>query len=179
MKISDNFDLRELVNPGIYNHPQVGDRCADWIHPATGETLESIKLATGDVITINDWLWNGGYVDSGLRMPVTVPEQSEFMDVMNKNISKGPDKLFEAISALFIGVGAILSTHRQGCGFDLKPKHMTAQELHSFILKNQHLFPHIVRMESIEATTGKYTSWVHIEIGSARPSGVDIVVFNP
>ena len=146
MKISDNFDIRELVHPGIYNHPAIGVRCVDFIHAATAVTLESIKRETGDVITINDWLWKGvenaSYVDSGLRLPGESPY-------------------------------AQFSSHRFGCGFDLKFKHQSPQEAHAFIIKNQSMFPNITRMEAIEKTP----TWVHIELGAARAG--DIVVFNP
>jgi len=150
--ISEHFDIRELVHPDIFNHPAIGVRCKDFVHPEAAQTLELIKRSTGDVITINDWQWKGqnasgkwlGYIDSGLRMP------------------KG-------------SVGAELSSHRFGCGFDLKFKNMSAQEAHAYILKHQYLFTNIVRMEAIDKTPG----WVHIEIGAERLPGVDIVVFNP
>lgn len=145
-QISDHFDIRELVHPHIYNHPAVGIRCVDFIHPATPATLEAVRKATNCGITINDWLWKGvekaKYTNSGLRLPSG-------------------------------HVGAVLSSHRFGCGFDLKFNGMTAQEAHAFIIVNQNLFPNITRMEAIAKTP----SWVHIEIGAIR-SG-NIVVFNP
>ena len=144
MKISDNFDIRELVHPDIYNHQAIGARCVDFVHPSAAPTLELIKAATNDVITVNNWLWGGRFVDSGLRMP------------------KG-------------SVGAELSSHRFGCGFDLKFKNMTDQEAHAFIFANQHLFPNITRMEAIEKTP----SWIHLEVGAYRAPGAVIVVFNP
>ena len=144
MKISDNFDIRELVHSDIYNHPAIGVRCVDFIHPEAVNVLESLKSATKDVITINNWLWGGQYVNSGLRMP------------------KG-------------SVGAELSSHRFGCGFDLKFKRLSPQEAHAYIVENQSMFPNITRMEAIEKTPG----WAHLEVGAARAPGVDIVVFNP
>jgi hypothetical protein len=151
MKISDNFDIRELVHPDIYNHPAIGVRCVDFIHVEAAPTLEAIKKATNDVITVNDWLWKGvdaaHYTNSGLRLPSG-------------------------------SVGAGLSSHKFGCGFDLKFKHLSPQEAHAFILANQHLFPNITRMEAIEKTP----SWVHIEIGErliGDGSVGGIVVFNP
>lgn len=142
MKVSDNFDLRELVHPDIYNHPAIGDRCADFIHCEAANTLEAIKLSTGDTITINSWLWGGNYKDSGLRLPSG-------------------------------SVGATLSSHRFGCGFDLKFKNMSAEEAHAHIIENQHLFKNVTRMESIDKTP----TWVHIEIGARRDG--EIIIFNP
>jgi len=141
MIISEHFDIRELVHPDIYNHPAIGDRCADFVHPMAAPTFELLKTATDDVITINNWLWGGHYVDSGLRPPNSK-------------------------------TGAKLSSHRFGCGFDLKFKKMSAEMAHAFILKNQHLFPNITRMESIEKTP----SWVHVEIGNRTGK---ILIFNP
>lgn len=174
MQLSKSFMLQELVNPDIYNNPFIGDRCADFIHAEAANTLESIKAATGDVITINDWLWDGRYVDSGLRMPVVIPTQLELMDVIELH-SSDHNEMYKQIVKLFKGVGAPLSSHREGCGFDLKFKYQSPQAAHALILADQHLFPSITRMEAIEKTP----RWVHIEIGAARAPGVDIVVFNP
>lgn len=172
MKISDNFSIQELVHPDIYNHPAIGVRCVDFIHPEAAPTLEAIKKATGDVITVNDWLWGGQYVDSGLRMPVVIPTQLELMDVIELH-SSNHNEMYKQIVKLFKGVGAPLSSHREGCGFDLKFKHMSPQKAHAFIIEHQYLFPNITRMEAIEKTP----TWVHLELGAARTG--DIVVFNP
>lgn len=177
MKVTDNFSIEELVHPDIFNHPAIGERCVDFIHPEAAPTLELIKTATNDVITINDWMWKGveaaNYVDSGLRMPVIIPSKEEVVIVLNGHDDF--DTTYDGLVKLFKGVGAPLSSHREGCGFDLKFKNMTAAEAYRFIIDNQHLFPHITRMENINKTP----SWVHIEIGAARAPGVNIVVFNP
>lgn len=68
MKISEHFDIRELVHPDIYNHPAIGPRCVDFIHPNAKYMLEDLRELFGP-ITINDWLYGGQYVDSGLRLP--------------------------------------------------------------------------------------------------------------
>lgn len=179
MKISDNFDIRELVHPDIYNHPAIGVRCVDFIHPATARTLETLKKETGDVITVNDWLWKGvenaNYVDSGLRMPVVIPSKKDIAEALGEH-GWTLDEFYEPLVKLFKGVGAPLSSHRFGCGFDLKFKHNSPQRAHAFILEHQKiLFPNITRMEAIEKTP----TWAHIEIGAARAPGVDIAVFNP
>lgn len=67
--LSQSFDVRELVHPDIYNHPAIGDRCADFLHPNLVTTLEQIKHETADILTVNDWLWGGNRVNSGLRVP--------------------------------------------------------------------------------------------------------------
>lgn len=68
MKISEHFDIRELVHPDIYNHPAIGDRCADFIHPNAKYALEDLREVFG-AITVNDWMIGGRYEDSGLRLP--------------------------------------------------------------------------------------------------------------
>lgn len=181
MNISNSFDLREVVHPDIYNHPAIGERCADFIHPSAGDTLEAIKIATDDVITINDWMWKGvdeaSYTNSGLRLPMKqLPSRDQVSKIVESYlVDDNTDKMWKAMNHLYKDIGAIFSSHKFGCGFDLKFKHMTAQEAHAFILKNQHLFPNITRMEAISKTP----TWVHLEVGEARAPGVDIVVFNP
>jgi hypothetical protein len=146
MKISVNFDIRELVHPDWWT--KCGERCADFINCNTGETLEAIKSTLSNMmdkeesVTINDWMWNGRYKSSGLRLPK--------------------------------GIGAEFSSHKGGCGFDLKFKRHTPQEAHLFIVQNQELFPYIIRMEHIDATP----TWVHIEISTEKRIG-DIKVFKP
>jgi len=146
VKYSDNFMIEELVHPDIW--AKCGERCVDFINCNTGVTLEAIKRALSSVlakeesVTVNDWLWNGRYKSSGLRLPK--------------------------------GIGAEFSSHKFGCGFDLKFKHNTPQEAHLFIVQNQSLFPYIIRMEHIDDTP----TWIHIEVSSEKRIG-DIKVFKP
>lgn len=67
MKLSNNFLLEELVNPVIFE--RCGSRCKDFLNPNLVPTLEAIRTLLDDGITVNDWLWGGRYVDSGLRVP--------------------------------------------------------------------------------------------------------------
>ncbi len=68
MKVSEHFDLRELINDDIYNHPAIGDRAADFINANTAPSLEDMRSDFGP-ITINDWHTGGAYKNSGLRAP--------------------------------------------------------------------------------------------------------------
>ena len=70
-------------------------------------------------------------------------------------------------------VGAPFSSHRFGCGFDLKFHGTSSKEAYYHILNNQLDFPFISRMEGIDHTP----SWLHIEIDTARIG--DIIIFNP
>ena len=76
-KVSENFMLQELIHPDIYKHPAIGDRAIDFIHSGIPFTLEALKknlsreLADDvkEIVTVNDWMFGGKYVDSGLRLP--------------------------------------------------------------------------------------------------------------
>ena len=123
MKVSDNFDLRELVHPDIYQHPAIGDRAADFIHPYLPITLEALKTNLNDVLTVNDWHWSGKYKNSGLRS------------------NKQP-----------YGGRVNYSSHYFGTAADCKFRNHSIQEVHEHILGRQDLYPFITRMEALEAT---------------------------
>jgi len=70
--------------------------------------------------------------------------------------------------------GSSFSSHRMGCGFDLKFQDKKAVDVYYHILNNQHLFPYISRMENAEMTL----TWLHVEICTHKREG-DIIIFNP
>lgn len=150
MNLSKNFLLEEFIHPDIFNHPAIGERAEDFLHPSLVVTAEALKRnltgeLSGDVVeivTINNWVWNGVYQDSGLRLPTG-------------------------------SVGAPLSSHRFGNTMDPKYKHHTAAQVYDHILDNQELYPFISRMENILKTP----TWNHIEVGDVRVGA--IIVFNP
>lgn len=124
MMISQNFDVRELVHPDIFNHPAVGFRCADFLNIHAAPTLEELKHnLQGDIITVNDWHIGGSFINSGLRS-----------------------------AKLPYGGRLSYSAHYFGCGFDVKARSFTAAEVWSHILSNQEKYPYITRMENHEAT---------------------------
>ena len=149
LKISDNFDIRELVHPDIFGI--CGMRSKAYINPFLPITLEAIKKhlteqLSGDKeesVTVNNWIWGGDKIDSGLRMPNGT-------------------------------VGSKLSGHKFGAAADTKYKHHTPHEVFDFIIANQDLFPYINRMEDITATP----TWNHIEVGSEKRVG-NIYIFKP
>lgn len=71
-------------------------------------------------------------------------------------------------------VGAKLSAHRFGTGFDLKFNDHKAEFVYFHILNNQDKYPFIRRMENAEHTR----TWLHIEISTNHRNG-DIIIFNP
>ena len=68
MKVTKNFDLRELVHPEIYK--VVGDRSFDFLNPLLPITIQALRDEFGPIV-INDWLWDGEFVNSGLRYPMS------------------------------------------------------------------------------------------------------------
>lgn len=66
MKLTTNFQLEELVHPDIYD--KVGDRAFDFLNPLLPLALQGLRDEFGS-ITVNDWVWGGNFVDSGLRLP--------------------------------------------------------------------------------------------------------------
>ena len=68
MKISEHFDLRELVPPEMYNKQNIGDRIFDALNVNAVPVLEQLREEFGP-ITINTWHNGGSYKNSGLRAP--------------------------------------------------------------------------------------------------------------
>lgn len=70
MKISEHFDLKELVSPEIYNRSNIKNRAFDFINVNVITVLEQLRAEYGP-ITINTWHNGGSYKNSGLRAPDT------------------------------------------------------------------------------------------------------------
>lgn len=67
MKLTYNFQLEEFTHPLI--HEKIGDRSKSFLCPMLAYTWQSIRDELDEEITINDWLWGGDRVNSGLRVP--------------------------------------------------------------------------------------------------------------
>ena len=79
--ISEHYDIRELVAPTIYNHPTIGDRCVNFIHPNVPITLETLVIGLGEKPTVNNWHTGGSFKNSGLRdwhFPIGAPYSSHY-----------------------------------------------------------------------------------------------------
>lgn len=173
MNLTNNFTLQELVHPDIYNHPAIGERCANWLSPYLAPTLQSIKDNTQDVITVNSWSFGGHRIDAGLRLPMIKPSTYEIQQIILRyeDANERANKLID----LFIGVGAYLSGHKYGGSADMQPKLQSARSLWLHIIDNQELYPNIIRVEHIDITP----TWVHIDVGDARKPNEKIKIFNP
>lgn len=67
MKVSKNFDLRELVSPEAYD--KLG-HAAHWLlDPRLIAVVQAIRDLAGKPITVNDWHTGGQHKQSGYRMP--------------------------------------------------------------------------------------------------------------
>ncbi len=66
MKLTPNFQLQEFVHADIYN--VMGDRCVNALNGMLANTCQDLRDEFGP-ITINDWMWGGKFVYSGLRPP--------------------------------------------------------------------------------------------------------------
>ena len=66
MKLTKDFSLQEFVHPDIYE--RTGARSASFLDRMLPPTCQTIRDKFGG-ITINDWLWSGRFIDSGLRLP--------------------------------------------------------------------------------------------------------------
>lgn len=67
IEVSNNFSLEEFIHPAILK--RVGDRSLDFLHPQLVLTIQALRDKFGR-ITINNWLWDGKFKDSGLRLPL-------------------------------------------------------------------------------------------------------------
>lgn len=59
-----HFDLRELISPEI--HEARGDRAWEVLNVDALITLDELRAHFGP-ITVNDWMWDGGFRYSGMR----------------------------------------------------------------------------------------------------------------
>jgi len=57
-----------------------------------------------------------------------------------------------------------LSAHLMGKGIDFGVAGMSADEVRTWIIENQDLFPCKIRLEHKVAKTGKTITWVHLDV---------------
>ncbi len=119
MKLTTNFQLEELVHPEIYD--RIGSRSFDFLNPLLPLAVQGLRDEFGS-ITVNDWVWGGNFINSGLRMP------------------NYPDGFAE------------LSSHRFGCAADCKFADADPLQVQLYIKSHADDFPYITRMENAEIT---------------------------
>ena len=67
MKVSNNFDLYEFIDPETYKH--WGDSCIWFIDPKIIKVAQLIRDRFNKVVTVNNWHSGGQYHFSGFRPP--------------------------------------------------------------------------------------------------------------
>lgn len=136
----DHFKIQELVSPEVYNFyteaygiKKGEDLMWSFFDEDCLRDLDFIREEWGSSIIINNWCWNGGYKQSGLRCNI---------DPLVANKSR-----------------PYLSGHVLGKGFDLKPKNKKFKEFYDFIIGCQFKFKGIKRVESFDKTP----TWIHVD----------------
>jgi hypothetical protein len=138
LEVKKYFKLQELVSKVVYD--RYGEDA--WYVFGTDilQCLLLIRVGLGKSITINDWLWGGTNHQRGYR----------------ENLSKiVKDKTEDGV--LYI------SGHVLGCALDLHVKGMIAEDVRTWILANQEIFPCKIRLEHRKLSTGEFITWVHID----------------
>ncbi len=69
MKISENFEIEELVPPEIFE--RFKDKSTWFIDQRLVNILEFLRSILKTSITVNNWHTGGQYHESGFRMPTT------------------------------------------------------------------------------------------------------------
>jgi len=136
-QVEKYFDIKELVSPFV--HKIFGERSWKFLCPRALETLLIIRKNIDRSITVNDWAWGGKFTQRGLR--------SNLGYIFLKMFKRG--KLY-------------LSGHVLGRAFDFDVKGMTAIEVRQWIVDNEKLFPHKLRLEW--KMKGKEIRWVHLDL---------------
>lgn len=140
MKVSANFQIKELVHPEfIADHGEAKMvRVIKRYAPYMLLGLEQLKsFVGGDSIIVNDYVFGGHYINSGLRHPLYPLKNS-----------------------------SLLSAHYYMKATDCKFKNRNIAELQESILENPHLHPYIERMENARYTK----TWLHVQWGYRIPN---------
>jgi hypothetical protein len=141
MKISENFDLRELVSINTYKRR--GNAAIELLDPRLMPILEYLKKLFSDderaYIVVNDWLWGGAYTESGFR-----DYDTDITETLN-------------------------SQHRYGRAIDIKVKHrgkyLRSDEMFYKVRENYAELRKlgITTVEDYRKTAGKNRSWLHLD----------------
>jgi uncharacterized protein YcbK (DUF882 family) len=82
MKISANFDLRELVCPAAYD--KLGDNARWLLDPQLVNVVQAIRDISGKSVVVNNWHYGGTYKNSGYRSPNSTTGASYSMHKLGK-----------------------------------------------------------------------------------------------
>ena len=140
MKVSKNFDIRELVPPEIWS--KYGASSTWFINPQVIKILEALRLDLalefkGAVsIRVNTWLWGGNLKERGYRLPDTT-------------------------------TGAKYSQHKRGAAVDFDAilkgsgNEIPADKVREYIIKNSKRY---LELGLTTLESGEYApTWVHFD----------------
>lgn len=156
MKISENFDIRELVHWRTWR--KYGNRSIEQVDNRLPSILEYLKKAFSTdgeraYVVVNDWLWGGHYTDSGYRDPDSK-------------------------------VGAPESQHRSGRAVDIKVKHkgeyLSSEDMYRVVRENWHELKKlgVKRVEDPAYTKNEGgRAWLHIDLAETNKD--ELHVFKP
>lgn len=136
-KLKNYFSIYELVDKKTYKIH--GERAWKFFATEALNALLITREGIGKPMTINNWALGGSLQQRGLRTNV----QSI---VVKKTLR----------STLY------LSAHMLGMAFDFDVKGMSAIQVRTWIIRNEHLYPMKIRLESLK--NNKPISWVHLDV---------------
>ena len=148
------FRIEEIVSPQCFSkYKKHGDYFfLSRFDPRLLETMLVIRTTLKRSITVNDWIWGGRFDERGLRDTSTPM-------VKNRAIKSDP----------------WLSAHVLGKAFDFDVKGMTAKEVREWLVNNQEILPHRIRLENL--MKGNPISWVHLDVCD-DPKNPKVYLFN-
>lgn len=120
--IKTYFDLEELICPHV--SASFGEKAWSFLDPRLLQTVYIIRHGIGQPMYINDWSYGGTFTQRGLRCNICqlVKDKTE------------ADTVY-------------MTAHGQGEAVDFHIKGMTANEARLWIVRNQVLLPHPIRLE--------------------------------
>lgn len=140
------FELSELTCPHVFNH--YGEIAYGFFDSRLLITIDRIRELLNKPIFVNDWLMHGKFDERGFRCIQC--------ELVKKAIAE--NRLY-------------VSPHMTGQGVDFDVQGLMAEEVREWLLKNQNLLPHPIRLEV-------NVSWVHLDVRD-NFEGAKVIFFNP
>ena len=137
-RLKKYFSIEELVDHVTFN--EHGARAWKFLDTNTLHAILIVREGLNKSMTINNWKWNGRFSQRGLRTNIC-------QIVRNKTAA----------------LRLYLSAHLFGKAFDFDVEGMSAEDVRTWIRKNEDLFPFKIRLEWKFAKSGKTINWVHLD----------------
>ena len=141
--VQQYFEIAELICPHV--SARFGDNAWQFFDERLLDTLYAIRRNLDLPIYVNNWAIGGQFSQRGLRCNVCALVKEKTM----------LDKVY-------------MTAHMQGEAVDFDVKGMTAEEVRTWLERNQVLLPYPIRVES-------GTTWVHIDL--RNPGTKKIIYF--